>query len=230
MSHKKKIVTLDGPSGVGKSTISRKVAAALGYTYLDTGAMYRTVGLALNRARIDCQDEKKVGRLLDSINMELFPPGSEDGEVGVLLDGEDVSRFIRTPEASMFASRTSALPLVRSKLTQMQQQIGMNEKIVAEGRDTGTVVFPDAAHKFYLDADPRERAKRRVKQLHQQGSEVDESEILALIVKRDKNDTERTIAPLKKAEDAHVIDTSSLTINEVISTILNQIKRQTEGV
>ncbi len=223
MSHKKKIVTLDGPSGVGKSTISRKVAAALGYTYLDTGAMYRAVGLALSRAQVDIKDEEKVARLLDTIKIELFPPLTEDGEVGVLLGGEDVSGIIRSPEASMLASRSSAVSAVRSKLTQMQQQIGMNEKIVAEGRDTGTVVFPDAAYKFYLDADPRERAKRRVKQLHQQGSNVDETEILTLIMERDKNDSERTIAPLKKAHDASVIDTSALTIDEVVSAILNQI-------
>jgi len=226
MSHKKKIVTLDGPSGVGKSTISRKVAGALGYTYLDTGAMYRAVGLALSRAQVDCDDEKGVAQLLNSISIELFPPKTEDGEVGVLLDGEDVSRYIRTPEASMLASRSSAVPAVRSKLTQMQQQIGMSEKIVAEGRDTGTVVFPDAAYKFYLDADPRERAKRRVRQLHQQGGDVDENEILALIMERDKNDSERAIAPLKKAHDASVIDTSLLTIDEVTLAILNQIPQK----
>ena len=225
MSRKKDIVTLDGPSGVGKSTISRNVAAALGYTYLDTGAMYRAVGLAFNRAGIDYKDEKGMERLLEVLTIELLPAKTSTEDVGVVLDGEDVSQFIRTPEASMLASRVSAVPAVRSRLTHMQQQIGMGEKIVAEGRDTGTVVFADAAYKFYLDGDPKERARRRVKQLQQQGNKADESEILAMIVKRDKNDSERTIAPLKKAADATVIDTTSMTIEEVTSAILKQMKK-----
>lgn len=223
MSASKKIVTLDGPSGVGKSTISRKVATALGYTYLDTGAMYRAVGLFLSRATVDYGDEPGIARLLDTISIELVSPKMEGEEVGVLLNGEDVSQFLRTPETSMIASRVSAVPVVRAKLTQMQQQIGAQERIVAEGRDTGTVVFPDAAYKFYLDADPHERARRRVRQLQQQGSDVDEQNVLALIQERDKNDSERTIAPLKKADDATVIDTTSLTIDEVTSAILNHI-------
>lgn len=226
MSPKKKIVTLDGPSGVGKSTISRKVASALKYTYLDTGAMYRAVGLAVKRAQLSFSDVKGIEECLDSIDIKLVPPQQVDEDVGVLLNGEDVSISIRTSEASMLASEVSALPIVRQRLTRMQQKIGMDERVVAEGRDTGTVVFPDAAYKFYLDADPMERARRRVKQLQQQGTEVDEDEILQLIQQRDKNDTERTIAPLKKADDAHVIDTSQLTIDEVTASIVGYVERR----
>lgn len=198
MSPKKKIVTIDGPSGVGKSTVSRRVAAAIGFTYLDTGAMYRAVGLALQQGGVDLEDEHKVTRLLETIRIELLPPKNEDGDVGVRLDGEDVSTLIRTPEASMLASTSSAIPAVRSRLTSLQQQIGEEGEVVAEGRDTGTVVFPDAAYKFYLDGDPEERARRRVNQLRQQGNDTDEKEVLQLLKQRDDNDTRRTIAPLKK--------------------------------
>ena len=223
MSNKKKIVTLDGPSGVGKSTISRRVAAALGYTYLDTGAMYRAVAIALNRAGVGVADEKRIAVFLDTIKIRLSPPATEDGEVGVELNGEDISDSIRTPEASMLASQFSAVPVVRSKLTKMQQEMGHQEEIVAEGRDTGTVVFPAAAYKFFLDGDPQVRAKRRVEQLQRQGINQDESEILKLIIERDNNDSQRTIAPLKKAQEAHTVDTSALTIDQVVSAILEVV-------
>ncbi len=225
MSEKQSIVTIDGPSGVGKSTVSRRVAAEIGYTYLDTGAMYRAVGLALHRANIDYGDDKAVDNVLNSIEIQLVPPKTADGDVGVILSGEDISEQIRTPEVSMLASRSSAIPAVRSRLTGMQQQVGEAGRIVAEGRDTGTVVFPEAAYKFYLDGDPQERAKRRVEQLRRQGNEADEQEILELLNRRDENDTNRTIAPLKKAEDATPIDTTNLTIDEVVSTIVAGIKK-----
>lgn len=225
MSEKQSIVTIDGPSGVGKSTVSRRVAAALGYTYLDTGAMYRAVGLALHRANIDDDDHKAVDDVLNSIDIQLVPPKTADGDVGVILSGEDISEQIRTPEVSMLASRSSAIPAVRSRLTRMQQQIGDVGRIVAEGRDTGTVVFPEAAYKFYLDGDPQERAKRRVEQLRRQGNEADEKEILKLLNRRDENDTNRTIAPLKKAKDATSIDTTNLTIDQVVSTIVARVQK-----
>ena len=219
----KQIVTIDGPSGVGKSTISRKVAAALGFTYLDTGAMYRAVGLALSRSGVDYGNDSKVELILDQLMIELLSAKGKDEEVGVLLNGEDISEVIRTPEASMLASRASSLLPVRSHLTRLQQQIGAAERIVAEGRDTGTVVFPEAAYKFYLDAEPHERARRRIAQLKASGSDVDQDTVLALIIKRDQQDTERTIAPLKKAEDARCIDTTRLTIDQVVSAILKEI-------
>ena len=223
---KREIVTIDGPSGVGKSTLSRKVAAALGYTYLDTGAMYRAVALFLQRLQIDLGDERAVGSALAGMKLRLLPPEREDGDVGVMVNGEDVSSAIRTPEAGMRASLVSAIPAVRKKLTEMQQALGRQGKIVAEGRDTGTVVFPDARWKFYLEADLEERARRRVTQLRSAGQEVDTKELLAMIVKRDRDDQERTLAPLQKADDALSIDTTSLDIDEVCTKMLEVVQAQ----
>lgn len=217
------IVTIDGPSGVGKSTISRKIAVQLGYTYLDTGAMYRATGLFLVENKVDESNDLAVQSCLDKIHLTLLPAVSEDTDVSVLLGERDISKEIRSPEMAMIASRVSALPLVRSKLTAMQREIGEKGKIVAEGRDTGTVVFPDAAHKFFLDAAPEERAKRRIIQLRSQGKEVDEQQLLEMIIKRDKDDSERAIAPLKQADDAHYIDTTRLSITEVIAELVKYI-------
>jgi len=225
-SEKRKIVTIDGPSGVGKSTLSRKVAAALGYTYLDTGAMYRAVALFLQRLQIDLGDEQAVGSALTGIKLQLLPAEREDGDVGVMVNGEDVSSAIRTPEAGMRASLVSAIPAVRKRLTEMQQALGRQGKIVAEGRDTGTVVFPDARWKFYLEADLEERARRRVTQLRSAGQEVDAQELLAMIVKRDRDDQERALAPLQKADDAFSIDTTSLDIDEVCTKMLEVVRAQ----
>jgi CMP/dCMP kinase len=224
MSEKQEIVTIDGPSGVGKSTLSRRVAAVLGYTYLDTGAMYRAVALFFKRRQIDLEDEQAVRSALSALDIQLFPPAKEDGDVGVLVNGEDVSHAVRTPELGMLASRVSAIPAVRAQLTAMQQAIGQSGKIVAEGRDTGTVVFPAAAWKFYLDADPRERARRREEQLRAAGQEVDAEELLRQTLKRDRDDQERALAPLKKAEDATSIDTTCLDIEAVCATILQRIQ------
>jgi cytidylate kinase len=225
-STKREIVTIDGPSGVGKSTLSRKVAAALGYIYLDTGAMYRAVGLCLQRLQIDLTDEQAVESILAGMDLQLLPAEQEDGDVGVVVNGEDVSRAIRTPEAGMLASRVSAIPAVRKRLTEMQQALGQQGKIVAEGRDTGTVVFPDARWKFYLEADLEERACRRVAQLRSTGQEVDAQELLAMIAKRDRDDQERKIAPLQKADDAFSIDTTSIDIDEVCIKMLEVIREK----
>ncbi len=218
------IVTIDGPSGVGKSTISRRVAAALSFTYLDTGAMYRAVGLKLQESRVDLSDEISVESCLKTLSLKLLPAKSSSDDVGVVLDGLDVSREIRVPEIAMVASRASALSVVRKKLTLMQQEIGKKGKIVAEGRDTGTVVFPNAAWKFYLDALPEIRMQRRAKQLRARGKEVDEEELLAMIIKRDHDDQIRPIAPLAKAVDAHVIDTGQLSIDAVTGKILEIVR------
>ncbi len=220
MSEKQQVITIDGPSGVGKSTISRRVARSLSFTYLDTGAMYRAVALKLEREKVDLSDEKAVESCLVDLDVTLLPAIDVDQDVKVLLDGLDVSREIRTPEAGMLASRVSALYAVREKLTKMQQEAGVKGQVVAEGRDTGTVVFPQAICKFYLDADPQERAKRRVLQLRSQGEEVVEEELLAMIIKRDKDDQERTIAPLVRADDAHYIDSTSLDIDGVCEKML----------
>lgn len=227
MSEKRHIVTIDGPSGVGKSSVSRIVAAELGYTYLDTGAMYRAVGLYFYSRDISIEDEKLISQMLSDIHLELLPASSVDSDVGVLLNGEDISEQIRTPEMSMVASKISALTSVRNFLTTMQRKIAEKGKIVAEGRDMGTVVFPDAMYKFFLEASAEERCRRRVNQLMQKGVEVNAEETLQMIIKRDRDDSERAVAPLKKADDAHALDTTSLSLEEVCKAILNGIGKTT---
>lgn len=223
MSESQAVIAIDGPSGVGKSTISRKIARALGYTYLDTGAMYRAVGLFLQRNRVDLTDDQAMRSCLANIHIQLLPAKNEDDDAGVLLNGEDVSSAIRTPEMAMVASKVSANPLVREKLTTLQRELGNSGGVVAEGRDTGTVVFPRARFKFFLDARPEERARRRVRQLRMRGEPAGEQEILEMTLRRDKNDREREIAPLRQAEDAWVIDTTSRDIDEVTRLVLEVI-------
>jgi cytidylate kinase len=228
MAEKKNIITIDGPSGAGKSTISKLLAAKLRYTYLDTGAMYRVVGLHVIRSGMDLKAEnakERLTELLETLHMTLAP-GGEGQETRALLNGEDVSDAIRTPEMSMVASRVSALPEVRKKLTEMQRSIGSNGDIVAEGRDMGTVVFPDAKYKFFLDATPGERARRRQDQLLQNGQKVGYEAILAQIKKRDEDDSSRSLAPLKPAADAVVIDSSEMSIDGVVSFMLKAVNRK----
>jgi len=225
MVEKKNIVTIDGPSGAGKSTISKLLAARLHYTYLDTGAMYRVVGLQVERSGLDLEAwdaREKLLHLLDTLDLTLAP-GEEGQETRAFLHGEDVSQAIRTPEIAMVASRVSAEPEVRRKLTEMQRTIGNKGAIVAEGRDMGTVVFPQARHKFFLDASPEERARRRQKQLQEKGQKVNYAELLAQIQKRDRDDSSRSLAPLKPAADAIVIDSSQMSIDEVVSFMLQSI-------
>ena len=219
----KGIVTIDGPSGAGKSTISRGLAAKLHFTYLDTGAMYRAVGLALERQGIDLADTDALKKCLAGIELTLAPNGDDD--VRVLLNGEDVSQAIRTPEMGMGASRGSALPLVREKLTALQRQLGEKGSIVAEGRDMGTVVFPKAACKFFLNASAEERARRRQKQLAEKGQSVDYQEILDQISKRDYDDSRRALAPLKPAADAVMVDSSRMDIEAVIAFMVDRIAK-----
>ncbi len=227
---RQKVVTIDGPSGVGKSTVSRKVATGLGWTYLDTGAMYRAVGLQCKQTGIDLKNAAALAELLDKLDIHLLPPLQEDSDVRVLLAGKEVSEAIRTPEMGMIASRVSAIPAVRAKLTALQQAMGKNGKIVAEGRDTGTVVFPKAAWKFYLDASPKERCRRRVEQLRAKGQQVAPEEILAQIIERDQHDRERSIAPLRMAKDAMLIDSSRLNAGEVTAWMLKQVRGHVDSL
>ncbi|PLX48053.1 MAG: (d)CMP kinase [Desulfobulbaceae bacterium] len=225
MVERKDIVTIDGPSGAGKSTISKLLAAELHYTYLDTGAMYRVVGLQVERSGFDLEAEngrEKLVQLLATLEMTMAP-GEEGQKTRVFLHGEDVSDAIRTPEMAMVASRVSAEPEVRKKLTEMQRAIGQNGAIVAEGRDMGTIVFPEASYKFFLDATPAERAKRRQQQLMEQGQRVEYGELLTQIQKRDRDDSSRALAPLKPAPDAVVIDSSEMSIDEVVSFMLKTV-------
>ena len=228
MAEKKNIVTIDGPSGAGKSTISKLLAARLLYTYLDTGAMYRMVGLQVLRDGLDLEVQgarEKLASLLAALDMTLAP-GEEGKETRAFLNGEDVSDAIRTPEMAMVASRVSAQAEVRKKLTEMQRIIGNKGAIVAEGRDMGTVVFPDAMHKFFLDASSEERAKRRQKQLAENGQKIEYQELLTQIQKRDADDSSRTLAPLKPAEDAVIVDSSEMGIEEVVSFMLVAINEK----
>ena len=228
MLEKKNIITIDGPSGAGKSTISKLLAAKLHYTYLDTGAMYRVVGLQVERSGLDLEAEnsrEKLAQLLDTLDLTLAP-GEEGQETRAFLGGEDVSDAIRTPEMAMVASRVSAKPEVRKKLTEMQRALGSQGNIVAEGRDMGTVVFPEARYKFFLDATPEERALRRRKQLLEKGQIVAYEEILSQIRKRDQDDSSRSLAPLKPADDAVVIDSSAMSIDEVVSFIMASVHKK----
>ncbi len=217
------VITIDGPSGGGKSTVSRMLASELNYTYLDTGAMYRAVGLQAQQKKVDLADDDQVAAMLAGLDLHLEPG---DGDTRVLLAGDDVSNAIRTAEMGMVASAVSALPLVRSKLTELQQQIGAKGRVVAEGRDMGTVVFPEARYKFFLDASPEERARRRVEQLHEKGEQADYQDILAQIIKRDHDDSTRALAPLKPASDAVQIDSSKMTAQEVLNFILDQLAKK----
>ncbi len=223
MKEKKNIVTIDGPSGVGKSTLSKMIAFELRYVYLDTGAMYRAVGYHLNKKDVDLRNDDHLKKVLEKIELSLYPAENLEDDVRVVINGNDVSKKIRTPEMSMIASTTSANSLVRQKLTEMQREYGEKGNIVAEGRDTGTVVFPHAKYKFFLEATPETRTKRRALQLMKKGEYVDEKELFSMIVERDKNDRERPIAPLKKADDAILIDTSNMTKQEVKEEILRNI-------
>lgn len=226
MSDKLEIVAIDGPSGVGKSTVAKRVAAATGFTYLDTGAMYRSLAYFLVEHSIPLDSSKEISHALAGFHLELLPVKEAGEDIGVKVNDSLITSAIRTPEISMAASKISALAVVRKELTKMQQAFGAGGQVVAEGRDIGTVVFPQAAYKFFLDANVEVRSKRRVLQLEQAGKEVDYTEVLSQIKERDKNDSEREIAPLKKAEDALYIDTSNLDIDAVVTKIEIVIARQ----
>jgi len=219
------IITIDGPSGSGKSTVSRLLAQRLHYTYLDTGAMYRAVGLAALRKNIELVESEAIKNLFDTIKITLLPG---NGDTKVLLNNEDVSLAIRSADMAMVASKISALPSVRKKLTNLQQELGRAGAIVAEGRDMGTVVFPGSRNKFFLSATPQERARRRTEQLKEQGQASQYDDILKQILKRDQDDSSRTLAPLKPADDAVIVDSSTMTIDEVVQFMLNSIKKQGE--
>ncbi len=215
-------VAIDGPAGAGKSTISRKAAAELGYIYIDTGALYRTVGLNALRLGADIQsDEAVIATLTDELKVELR---FVDGEQRMFLNGEDVSADIRTPEASMAASRVSAVPKVREYLFDLQKELARNNNCIMDGRDIGTVVLPDADVKIFLTASPEARAERRFKELTEKGMDVKLEDVLADMVKRDYDDSHRAIAPLKQADDAVLCDTSELTLEQSIELVINTIK------
>lgn len=219
-------VAIDGPSGAGKSTIARAVAERLGFVYVDTGAMYRTIGLAVCRAGVQLGDTAGILPVLPGIGVSL---NYQDGVQHVLLNGEDVSDLIRTPEMSKYASFVSAVPEVRAFLLDTQRDMAKKCSVIMDGRDIGTVILPDAEVKIFLTASPEARARRRYLELQQKGENVTLDEVLADMIQRDRDDTTRAEAPLRQAEDAVLVDTSELTLEESMDAVEAVIRRVLEG-
>lgn len=219
-------VAIDGPAGAGKSTIARAAAKALGFIYVDTGALYRSIGLNAIRNGVDLADTNAIENSLDGIKVELA--FDAQGAQIVLLNGEDVSSLIRTPEVSMSASKVSAVPAVRAFLLDLQRNMAKTQSVIMDGRDIGTVVLPNAEVKIFLTASPEIRAKRRFDELIEKGQDVKYEDVLADVIERDYNDSHRDIAPLKPAEDSKLADTSGLTLEESIQLIINIIKENTK--
>ncbi|MEF2884472.1 MAG: (d)CMP kinase [Ruminococcus sp.] len=215
-------IALDGPAGAGKSSIARRAAKALGYIYVDTGALYRTVGLAAMRNNVEPKPSAELEQLLASIRVELT--FNETGEQIVLLDGEDVSGEIRTSEASKMASNISAVPAVRAYLLDLQRDMAKTNNVIMDGRDIGTVVLPDAKVKIFLTASPEARAQRRYKEMAEKGMDVQYENVLKDVMERDYNDMHREIAPLKPAEGSITVDTTELDFEQSIDAVINVIK------
>ena len=219
-------IAIDGPSGAGKSSLSRRLAAELGYIYVDTGAMYRTIGLHVLRSGADTEDEDAVAALLPGIRLEMR---YVDGVQHMFLNGEDVSGLIRTEEVSMAASHVSAHPSVRAFLLDAQRALAKDNNVLMDGRDIGTTILPDADVKIYLTASSLTRAKRRYLELQEKGTVCNLDEIQKDIEERDQRDMNREISPLRQAEDAILVDSSDLTIQQVVDRILQIFRSKTAG-
>ena len=216
------IITIDGPSGVGKSTVSKSVARKLGLMYLDTGAMYRAVALQVQRNTVDINEDKELESMLN--NTEISFRRNKNDDLVLMLNDEDVTDKIRTPVISRLSSDVATKGAVRRKLVQVQRETGKTGNIVAEGRDMGTYVFPGAGFKFYLDATLDERARRRWEQLKQSGNDADLEDVKNEIIKRDAQDKERSESPLHPARNAVIIDTTNLSANEVTDRIIKEVQ------
>ncbi|MBQ1211629.1 MAG: (d)CMP kinase [Clostridia bacterium] len=223
MENKWIAIAIDGPSGAGKSTIAKLLAKELAYVYVDTGAMYRTVGYAALSAGIDPTDAESVVAMLPSIRVDL---AYDNGVQKVLLNGDDVSDRIRTPEASMAASAVSALPPVRQFLFHLQQDMAATHNVIMDGRDIGTVVLPHAQVKIFLSASAEDRARRRYDELVAKGMDVAFEDVLADMKQRDYNDSHRAAAPLKAADDAVMVDTTGNTLEQSVELMKNLIKER----
>lgn len=224
MEQKRYAVAVDGPSGAGKSTLAKAVAKELHITYVDTGAIYRVIGLAVFRRSIEPRDEAAVVGLLPELDIGLRH--GEDGEQKMNLNGDDVSADIRLPQISMYASDVSALPPVRAFLLEMQRKFAREQSVIMDGRDIGTIVLPDAEVKIFLTADAEVRARRRCLELEQRGTPKPYDEVLAELKERDYNDSHRAIAPLRQAEDAVRVDTSELDFEQSLALLLQTIRER----
>ena len=217
-------IAIDGPAGAGKSTIARKVAAELSIIYVDTGAMYRAIGAYAIRKGVDTKDAESVAALLPEISLELSY--SEEQGQRIFLNGEDVSTEIRLPEMGMAASNVSAIPDVRAFLLEQQRSMAKRQSVIMEGRDIGTVVLPDAEVKIFLTASPEERARRRWKEFSEKGLPDTYEEILADVIRRDEQDMNRPIAPLKQADDAVLLDSTELNFAQTVEKVKEIIKER----
>jgi cytidylate kinase len=220
------IIAIDGPSGAGKSTITRLLAERLGYIHIDTGAMYRAVALAAKRADVAVDDEEALAGLCRGLTISFL---RAEGGCRVIMNGEDFSEAIRTPEISLLASTVSTRKSVRECLLERQREMGMAGGVVLEGRDIGTVVFPDAEIKFFLTASTEERGRRRYLEMRANGEDVSLEGTIAAVAKRDEQDEQREHAPLRKAADAIDIDSSGLSIEEVLTLMEGKIKERVNG-
>jgi len=210
-------VAIDGPAGAGKSTVAKAVAKRLGYRYMDTGAMYRALAWKAMRHGAAPDDESALGRILESTDVDLGADGT------VMLDGADVSGAIRTPEVGQMASQVSGMKIVRQRMADLQRAMGRSGSVVAEGRDMGTVVFPEAEVKVYLDASPETRARRRFDELAAKDSTLTLEQTLADVMRRDRRDKERAVAPLRRADDAVFIDSTAMPVDAVVDRILQEV-------
>lgn len=224
MERKRYAVAVDGPSGAGKSTLAKAVAKKLRITYVDTGAIYRVIGLAAFRGGVEPRDEAAVVALLPQLEIGLRH--GADGEQRMYLNGEDVSAKIRLPEISMYASAVSALPPVRAFLLEMQRRFAREQSVIMDGRDIGTVVLPDAEVKIFLTADTEVRARRRCLELERRGTPRPFGEVLAELKERDYNDSHRAVAPLAQAKDAVLLDTSALDFEQSEALVLKTIRER----
>lgn len=210
-------IAIDGPGGAGKSTIAKLIAKKLGIDYIDTGAMYRALGLKMMNLGMAFEDGEPLRKLLAETEIDF-----KDGDI--ILDGQVVSHLIRTPEVSMAASHVSAFPVVRKHMVAAQQKMGESKSVIMDGRDICTDVFPDAQYKYFVTADAKERAMRRYKELLEKGQEAVFEQVLADIEERDYKDSTRAASPLKKADDAELVDTTNMTIDEVVEYICSKVK------
>lgn len=217
-------IAIDGPSGAGKSTLAKMIAAELNFLYVDTGAIYRTVGLYAKKNDVDPHDGPAVTALLDAIKIDMNY--GEDGLQRMYLNGEDVTTDIRQHEISAYASAVSAIPEVRAFLLEMQRSFARTNNVVMDGRDIGTVVLPDAQIKIFLTADPEDRARRRYEELLQRGQQTDYETVLKDLIQRDYNDSHRASAPLRQAEDALLLDTTGNTLQQSEELLLKTVKER----